>query len=227
RSDMRKMKSGKIYRLAQLRVPAEYVFDAMEFMEKTLVGKTVGIYTYTEQNEPPRDRFGNIYAHIVKEDGSWVQGDLVGRGISWAYSTPENRIMTRVLRDYASIAAATRTGFWKKSEYAFKSKDDIRGYVNSYQVVEGTITWAFNDPEDGSSIFYIGQHGTREANFLFYIKNRWLNKFFRKKNAAFAARDWTYAHVRVHGWVHKLDTVPAIEVTHPEQLEFLPPPQRH
>ena len=81
--DLIRLQNKKTYRLDEIRVPPVYSQVAMAYLTKTLVGKKVGIYADKYNKLALNDSYGNGIGSVVLEDATWVQNDMVSRGIAW------------------------------------------------------------------------------------------------------------------------------------------------
>jgi hypothetical protein len=225
-SDMIVLDNGKTYHMDQIRIPVYYDDTALAYLHSNVLNKKVGVYALKNAKIGATDRYGNFFGHILREDGTWIQADMVARGLAWAYSTESNRTLIHPLYKYEAAARADKVGFWKDPEFVIKTKNNIAKYVNSYQIYQGVIvarSWGTD------KVIFICDPLSRTATaFTFTIRlDRSIN-FVRpgtRPDETFAT--WRGAYVRVRGWVDKDTTnavpIPTIDVTHPEQMEFLDP----
>lgn len=63
--------------------------EAKSVLEDMVMGRRVAL-AYGGQRV---DRHGRRLAHLYLEDGTWVQGELLSRGMARVYSFPDNRAM--------------------------------------------------------------------------------------------------------------------------------------
>lgn len=217
RSDLITLSNGKTYRLDQIRVPLKYEAAAVSHLKNSILGRVIGIYVVKDAKEGVNDRYGNPYAHVMRDDGVWVQADMVARGLAWAYSTETNRTLILPLYKYETSARLMKAGFWRDPEFAIKNKSNIDRYFNSYQIYQGYIG-AYKTGEEDSSIHICDADSAQTPALSFSISADRLDKFTSTSSS------WIGALVRVRGWVEK-DHMgrPYIEVTHPEQIAFIDP----
>ena len=139
KSDMVILDNRRAYRLSNVRVPLHVEFDAMEYLRKQLMDRKVGIYTEKGSAEAEKDRYGNVYAHVLREDGEWLQAGMVSTGLSWAFSTENTRALAPTLLKYEKMAHNAKLGFWAREDYDIKKKYNIDQFANSYQIFEGRV----------------------------------------------------------------------------------------
>jgi hypothetical protein len=91
------------------------------------------------------DRYGRLQAQAFMREGElrrWVQGHLVGQGLSRAYSQAGNRACTDALLAAEREPREARRGLWANAAYQIRPGDrasEITRYRSTFQVVEGRI----------------------------------------------------------------------------------------
>lgn len=112
-------------------------------------------------------------------------------------------------------ARAARRGLWRDGFYAIRPAEEAGRYIESFQLVEGTVADAAKIK--GQVFLNLGPdwhtactiHVPRAALALF-------------KESGLDPLDLKGERVRVRGWI-RLERRPVIDVTHPEQIERLGP----
>lgn len=218
--DIITLADGQSYHLIGIRVPVYFSQDAIDFLSLLLLNKKVALFGNKAIPEGREDRFGNINAHVILEDGTWVQAALVNRGLAWVSSTETNRELVTELYVHEEMARKTRTGLWAKADYAVRDANmaDNSGY-NSFQIYKGTIL----DVATNDSVTFFNFGTDRRTDFTMYLPNQYLIHFKPEEKASFKPWSWRGKNVRVRGWVEK-NSGPMILITHPEQVELLDPP---
>ncbi|HYD16947.1 MAG TPA: thermonuclease family protein [Patescibacteria group bacterium] len=212
-----RFEDGKVYSLINVRIPVVYDGKALDYMKSHYVGKKVGVYQRNFPGVMLNDRYGNLAGHIVTENNEWMQADLVLQGLAWVDSTPRNRDLVRKLYSYETIARNQRKGFWAAPAFMVKNATSILDKsMNSFQVVEDIVKSA-----KGVQDKYYFNYGENPAkDFTFIMEQTLGNNFVDEENHVFTPWRWKDHRIRVRGWV-KDNSGPMIEVTHPEQLEFV------
>ena len=160
------------------------------------------------------DRYGRLLVHAVREDGLWLQGELLKRGHARVLTRPDARDLAPEMLALEAEARAAKRGIWGTRVYAVRSADDLerlRRDRDSVQVVEGRVLKAskvkgqvyLNFGEDWRSD--VSVHVGRDALKLF-------------ARAGLDPLTLEGAIVRVRGWISHRNG-PMIEATHPEQIE--------
>lgn len=182
-------------------------------LKELVEGQTVTLWS----DGAARDRHGRVLAHLVRaDDGLWVQGEMLRRGLARVYSFADNRTGVPALYRWEQEARSARRGMWSHPDYAVVSADGAERAVRSFALVEGRVLKVAK---------------VRSRTYLNFGDN-WRRDFTVKVGRA-AARlfdanslDLTQFGgrlIRVRGWV-KWENGPLIEVTHPEQVELIDQP---
>lgn len=165
-------------------------------------------------HKAPPDRYGRVRAQafLPNKDGSrlWLQGELVRSGLGRVESDADTRLCAGELLRLEALARQERLGLWRLRMFQVRDEGKV-GRSGSWQIVEGRIR-------------SITQ--TRGRVWLNFGEN-WRTDFTVGVAARAARRfgkgyfgDRTGARVRVRGVVEDYNG-PFVEVTHPEQFEWL------
>lgn len=230
-SDMIELGNDRRYKLDNILVPPYADKPAMEELNTALMGKFVTILAYAE---PDKQKSGVPAVQVITEKNLWVQEDLIAKGLAWAYSTDTNEQMIHPLKVVEDNARAQKVGMWNDPNYAIKTPETVKNYMDSYQIVEGKIL-STNVKPSGTLFLNFGKNW--KTDFEVRVKNstEFLGliddpRYPRKKittkdgtqivNPGFVPDHWQNRIVRVRGWVHGADG-PMIDLTHKEQLDFV------
>jgi endonuclease YncB( thermonuclease family) len=159
------------------------------------------------------DRHGRALAHLADERGRFVQAEMLRRGFARVYSFEDNRSRLDELYAAEREARAARRGIWAHPFYRIRSPEELGPDIDSFQVVEGRIVQA---AARGGRI-YLNFGADRHTDFTVGIAPQ-ATRLFRA--AKLDPGTWSGRRVRVRGWIEQRDG-PAIEATHPEQIELL------
>ncbi len=163
------------------------------------------------------DRHGRRLAHLFVGDKKiWVQGEMVARGLARTYSFFDNRICVRQLQAREAVARGNRLGIWKLDYYDLRVSSETKQLlklVNSFQLVEGRVTDVAK--VRGRVFLNFGQNFRND--FTAVIAPRDVKRFAGGSIDLLSLKGAT---IRVRGWVESFNG-PAIDVTHPEQIEIL------
>ncbi|HSK39454.1 MAG TPA: thermonuclease family protein [Arenibaculum sp.] len=159
-----------------------------------------------------RDRHGRALAHLHLDDGTWVQGELLRGGFARVYSFPDNRALVAEMLALEREARAARRGMWRFEAYRVRSADEPLP-EDTFHLVEGTVAAA---DRVGRRV-YLNFGADWRSDFTAVIEARDLRAF---RSAMFDPIELEGRRIRVRGWVYTYNG-PAIDVTHPEQIEVL------
>jgi micrococcal nuclease len=210
----------EIFKLDNIRMPVSYRIDLVEYLEKTLLNKKVGVYILGDDPEKRKDENDIVLCHLLMEDGTWVQSDIISKGLAWATSTKTSRDLVRRLYKYEDLARVQNLGFWADPKYKVKNNDTIKNTLNSFQVFEGLIR--STQTHDGYMFINISTNSRKGLTLA--IDEKILYRFARfsteKQYNVFLLRDQVGRKIRVRGWVEDHKGGYTIRADHPEQIEF-------
>ncbi|MEE8445669.1 MAG: thermonuclease family protein, partial [Alphaproteobacteria bacterium] len=85
------------------------------------------------------DRHGRALAHLVLDDGRWVQGALLAQGLARVYSFADNRALVAEMLNHEAAARGAGLGIWGNSWYAIRDVGETPRHLGTFQLVEGTV----------------------------------------------------------------------------------------
>ncbi|KAA0575683.1 thermonuclease family protein [Azospirillum sp. Sh1] len=164
----------------------------------------------------PVDRHGRLLAHLVREDGLWLQSALLVRGMARVRTRPDARAYAAEMLAGEDSARTAGRGLWRSRVYAVRDAadaDELARDRDSFQLLEGLVlavskgggeTWLDFGADWRSDVtVHIGRAAMREVT-----------------RAGIDPLSYEGRRVRVRGWI-TLRNGPMIEITHPEQIERL------
>ena len=159
------------------------------------------------------DRHGRALAHLYLEDGTWVQGWLLERGLARVYSFRDNRTQVEAMLALEADARQHRDGIWSHPFYRVISARRSHDLVDTFQVVEARIVDAVRIKRR----VYLNFGADWRKDFTVTISPKNMRLFNKEK---IRPETWSGRKIRVRGWINWRNG-PMIEVTHPEQIEVL------
>lgn len=159
------------------------------------------------------DRYQRLLAHLFLDDGQWIQGELLAKGLARVYSFPDNRAIVKDMLRLEKEAEKTLKGIWKLTFYKCRPQEDAFEYLDSFQLVKGIIL----DVATVRGTTFLNFGADWKKDFTIVIKRAQMRKF---EKAGIFLQDLKDKPVRIRGWL-KYYNGPMIELTHPEQLEIL------
>lgn len=212
------LEDGLRVRLAGIQAPAlsrggspawPLAVEASSATGALCLGNAVTLY-YADDR---RDRWQRALAHILLDDGAWLQGHLLQRGFARVYTWPRTATGARAMLDLERTARANRRGIWAERFYRIRNPSETWGDLDSWQVVEGRVVDAAVVRGTGYLNFGLDWRN----DFTFRIDSDARRAF---KNAGIDLTALRGLRVRGRGWVYPTNG-PMIDLTHPAQLEIL------
>jgi endonuclease YncB( thermonuclease family) len=194
---------------AQDRAPQPITDKAFAELESLAKGRELdarAIY-------PKEDRYDRVRAQIFTRDGTWLQIDLLQKGLARVDIAPDRGECYREL--YAAEAEARRAGIglWADPAYATRSPEAVTAEAGTFQIVVGRVlSTAAND---GRVYLNFGQDWHRD--FTVAIAPDDVKTF---KGMGVDPLNYDGKLVRVRGVVQSQNG-PEIAVGNPKQIELL------
>lgn len=160
------------------------------------------------------DRYNRLLAHLHDSAGTWIQGELLRRGMARVYSFKDNRAVVAEMLAIERTARAAERGIWRHPFYRIRQADAVRRDIGSFQVVEGTVRAV----AARRKYTYLNFGEDWRSDFTIAVPAR-ARRLFEEGDVALSSLQGR--RVRVRGWV-KSRNGPMIDATHPEQIEILP-----
>ena len=178
-------------------------------LDALVAGRAVGL-AYGGAAE---DRHGRRLAHLVRDDGLWVQGAMLAAGQARVYTFPDNTTAVAEMLAIERTARAAGRGIWADPFYAVRTPAEADRHVDSFQLVEGQV----RDAAEVRGRIYLNFGADWREDFTITIAPRHTGRF---DGASFDPLALAGTRVRVRGWLYRYNG-PAIDLTHPAQLERL------
>jgi endonuclease YncB( thermonuclease family) len=163
----------------------------------------------------PRDRNGRILAHLVRDDGMWIQETMLREGWARVYTFPDNRLFAGELYAAEKVARTARRGLWAHPDYALRTPDPaaLKSDIGSFQIVEGKVT----DAARVRGRAYLNFGDDYRTDFTASIPPEVMRLFTAAKLDPLSLKGKS---VRVRGYLRDFNG-PSMDLTHPEQVEVL------
>lgn len=192
-------------RLAGLHVPAAQAEPAKALLAELALGRDVEI----DPANPPRDRHGRRLAQIGRDDGLWLEGELLRRGLAVVRTLPESRTRATEMLAIEARARKERQGIWR--EPPIWQAENVRG--DGFRIVEGTVI----DAARRRGTLYLNFGADWRTDFTVAIDSADVSGFV---TAGLDPQTLAGVRLRVRGWVRDYNG-PYLEADHPEQIEIL------
>ena len=161
------------------------------------------------------DRHGRHLAHLFLSDGTWIQGRMLDRGMARVYTFPDNRALTDEMYALERQARDANRGIWAHPFYALRAATpaSLTRFTGTFQIVEGRVLDTAR--VKGTTFLNFGENW--RDDFTITLNNRAHRLFIKKLVDPLTL---TGQVLRVRGWLKKRNG-PAINASHPEQIEIL------
>jgi endonuclease YncB( thermonuclease family) len=160
------------------------------------------------------DRHGRVLAHLTDEQGRWLQGEMLAKGLARVYSFADNRVLAAEMLALEREARAARRGIWADSFYRIRDAADVGDVVDSFQLVEGRVVEVAIVRGRG----YLNFGADWRTDFTLSLDPASL-RLVTQSGLDIASLEGR--RLRARGWIKSFNG-PMIEITHPEQIEVLP-----
>lgn len=159
------------------------------------------------------DRHGRVLAHLVRDDGLWIQGTLLQQGMARVYSFADNRALVAEMLALEQEARRARRGIWAEPYYAVSTPDGVAERIGSFQIVEGRVL----DAAVVRGRAYLNFGADWRSDFTVTLSPA-VRRLFEAEGID--PQRYEGQDLRVRGWVKSFNG-PMIEASHPEQIEQL------
>jgi micrococcal nuclease len=163
-----------------------------------------------------QDRNGRILAHLMRDDGLWVQAEMLRQGWARVYTFADNRQFAKELYAAEAEARAAKRGIWAHAFYAVRAAEpeSLKRDVGTFQVVEGRVA----DTAKVKGRVYLNFGDDYLTDFTATIPPEAVTLFTRAKLDLLALKGKT---IRVRGYLRDYRG-PVMDLSHPEQIEVVP-----
>ncbi|HEY0283336.1 MAG TPA: thermonuclease family protein [Rhizomicrobium sp.] len=162
---------------------------------------------------PKQDRYDRVRAQVFTKNGTWLQTELLRRGLARVEIAPDRGECYRELYDAEGVARAARLGLWSLPAYAIRTPETLKADVGTFQIVFGKVLSA--DKRDGRVFLNFGPDW--KTDFTVTISPDDM-KTFRRMGVD--PLDYQDKLIRVRGIVQWFNG-PEIEIGNPKQIELL------
>ena len=137
-------------RIARHRLITDAAFAELNSLAKGQVVNAHAIW-------PKEDRYDRVRAQIFTPDGTWLQTDLLSKGLARVEIAPDRGECYRELYDAEIAARAAHLGIWSDTAYAVRTADNVAADIGTFQIVMGTVLNAAT--KDGRVYLNLGRIG--------------------------------------------------------------------
>ena len=213
------LEDGRSLRLAAITLAEEAPDDvsatAMATLTRLLSGHMLQLHGSAAA---PLDRYGRVRAQVVREDGLWVQAELIRQGLALVeIDTADDQADAADLLAAERQARAERAGRWGDAGgtgFALRRPGLAFRLIDSFQIVEGRVVAV--TAQDGDLLLALGPN--RRFDLTVRIPRAGLRRF---RAAGLDPRRWTGRILRARGWL-RAQYGPLLDAAYPAQVELDP-----
>ncbi len=161
------------------------------------------------------DRHGRLLAHVLREDGLWLQAEMLARGHARVHTRPDARAFAVEMLATEDGARNAQRGLWRTRVYALRpaDPDTLARDRDSFQIVEGRVLRVTKTGGEA----YLDFGADWRTDVTVHIARPVMRDFAK---AGIDPLSYEGKRIRVRGWIG-LRSGPMIEANHPEQIERL------
>lgn len=189
--------------------PKALAENARDTLADLVLNRTVGL----RFTGPRTDRHGRLLAHAYRDDGAWIQGEMLERGLARVLSFEDNPALAAEMLALEDAARKQGLGIWSDSFYAVRAPEQAGKDIGSFQIVEGRIVKAARVKR----YVYLNFGADWRTDFTVSVPVKHLRRF---SDAGLDLLTLSGRDIRVRGWLKEYNG-PMIDATHPEQIEVL------
>lgn len=213
--------NGDKVRLSGVWVPwetgedmGEAVANATEHLKKTIGGRYVRLYQTKKQDTGRQNRMGHKLAHIERDDGLWVQGDLLNEGLAFVMTSETTPEMATRMYAFEAAARKDNKGVWDNPRWRVITPKETHDHTGEFRIIEGNVfSLAMRE-----NIFYVNFGRDWQNDFTLTIPS---NRRLAFARAGYNIQSLANKNIRVRGWIRRNNNAPQIDITHPQQIEIL------
>ena len=196
------------------RGAGEYEQEAKKFLEETILNKFVAIYQIRNQNRGQENALGHTEGYVVREDGLFVQAEMVEQGLAFAYPTESHYDVADKLYESEEKARDNKAGVWDSPQWAILDEEGAKNApMDRFAIVEGIVERVASR----NNVIYLNFDRDWRDDFTISVDSSRRRDFAKDGHNLMQMGGQA---VRVRGWVREYNG-PFIEAFHSSQLELL------
>lgn len=194
--------------------PGDTVAKAADFLRREYLGRFVRVYQTKKEGAGRTNRLGQNLAHVVRDDGQWVQGAMLSDGLAMVMTTESTPEMAKPMTQLEAKARAAKKGLWENARWEVITPPEAAAFLNEFKIIEGLVL--SSTVRDNKIYLNFGQDWKTDFTIVVPTGKR---QAFARAGADIMGLNGK--KIRVRGWVQDVNG-PSIELTHPAQIEVLP-----
>tara|TARA_R110002073_G_scaffold58777_2_gene148695 strand:+ start:4871 stop:5722 length:852 start_codon:yes stop_codon:yes gene_type:complete len=183
--------------------------ESKRALEKLVLGQYVTLY----YGGAERDRYGRALAHLFRDDGLWVQEEMLNHGMARVYSFADNRALVTEMLNREQQARRRQDGIWALDFYAPRTPAEGLPQRNRFQLVQAIVRHVAKV----RGTYYLNFGDDWKTDFTIVIKSPAARLFHKTGHAP---ESYKNKKIEIRGWL-KTYNGPMIEASHPEQIMII------
>ena len=159
------------------------------------------------------DRYGRVLAHLVDDNGLWIQGALLDAGMARVYGFADNRELLPEMLAREAVARERRIGIWAHPFYAVRTPEEAERYLGHFELIQGRVV----DVAVVRGRVYLNFGADWRRDFTATLASP-VRRLFEAEGID--PMIYRGRIVRVRGWLKSYNG-PMVDITHPEQIEVV------
>jgi len=192
----------------------EYGARAKKYLEDNLTDKFIRIYQVRNNDRALKNALGHDEGYIVREDGLFIQQDMVEKGLAFAYPSQSHNAVADILYAAEAKARIDKVGFWADDQWKIISADNANeAELNRFAIVEGTV----KKVASRNNVIYLNFGDNWKDDFTVSMSSD-LRRTFAKSNIN--VMQLGGQTIRARGWMRDYNGA-YIEIFDPSQIEVI------
>lgn len=162
-----------------------------------------------------QDRHGRLVAHVVTEDGIWLQAHLAEAGLARIETSADTAARAAALLRLEARAREAGRGLWGHAAFRVIAPHEAGRRLGTFQLIEGTLK-AIEGKRPSRFVLVGGDHALTIAPTA-AVRSEWRQR--GDDLSSFMDRP-----ARIRGWLRWQDGA-VVDVTHAAQIEWLDEPR--
>lgn len=163
-----------------------------------------------------QDRHGRLVAHVVTEDGIWLQAHLAEAGLARIETSADTATRAAALLRLEARAREAGRGLWGHPAFRVIAPHEAGRRLGTFQLVEGTAQ-AIEGKRPSSRFVLVGGDRVLTIAPTAAVRSEWRQR--GDDLSSFMDRP-----ARIRGWLRWQDGA-VVDVTHAAQIEWLDEPR--
>jgi micrococcal nuclease len=130
---------GRIVRLAGIRLPDDDRAPDFARQGREALAAIESREVQLDEVSLTRDRYGRLVAQVQRQDGLWLQGALLERGLAQVQTRPGEVTRAAAMLAREQAARDGGLGLWAQVAFAPRPADRVARLVGSFQIVAGRV----------------------------------------------------------------------------------------